>query len=79
MSDHQPTPTAEQIAALRSFAARNGRYWKRELNLKWFNGRDADEPEACYLRQVRNILGPTWLHQFSFKDYEQKQEGSDAA
>lgn len=62
MTDKIATP--EQLQALVDFSKRHGRYWKRELNLMWFNGRDADEPNGHLLRQVRNQLGPTWLHHF---------------
>lgn len=55
------TATAEQIAALVSFAARHGRTWKSKLSAMWLNGRDSYEPEGSVLRSVRNGLGPTWL------------------
>ena len=54
-------PTAEQIEALRAFAARYGPQWKSKLNLLWANGGDEREPDAPLLRQVRNQLGPSWL------------------
>jgi hypothetical protein len=27
----------------------------------WFDGRDANEPDGGYLRQIRNQFGPSWL------------------
>ncbi len=33
--------TAEQKAALRAYALRNGRFWKRRLWAAWINGSDA--------------------------------------
>jgi hypothetical protein len=53
--------TPKQEAALIRFARDNGRSWKRELNLMWFDGRDANEPDGGYLRQIRNQFGPSWL------------------
>jgi hypothetical protein len=53
--------TPEQEAALVRFASDNGRKWKQALNLAWFDGSDANEPDGCYLRQVRNQFGPSWL------------------
>jgi hypothetical protein len=58
------TPNEQQITALRAYAARNGRSWKRKLLDAWMTGRDEREPEASYLRQVRNQFGPSWLTRF---------------
>lgn len=54
-------PNEEQLAALRAFASRHGRYWKQALMQAWLNGKDANEPNGHLLRQVRNELGPAWL------------------
>ncbi len=54
-------PTAEQIQALQSFAARHGRAWKSKLAVMWATGRDDYEPQGGILRSIRNGLGPTWL------------------
>ncbi len=56
------TLTDEQHDALQAFANRFGANWKERLSDYWMNGRDASEPKGNYLRQVRNQLGPTWLH-----------------
>lgn len=61
MSKH---PTAEQLRAVDRFALKHGRYWKRELRLAWYTGRDAEEPEGHLLRQVRNNFGPPWLEKY---------------
>lgn len=61
MSGATASPTSEQLAAVKAFAARHGRYWKRALNNAWFNGSDAREPDGALLRQVRNQFGPSWL------------------
>ena len=53
--------TAEQKAALRAYALRNGRFWKRHLWAAWINGADAREPEGAVLRQIRNAHGPSLL------------------
>ena len=44
----------ESEQALRSFAARKGRYWKAKLYDLWCNGRDYYEPEGATLRAIRN-------------------------
>lgn len=52
-------PTAEQIEALRAFAAKHGRTWKSKLIDAWTGwGNIQDGP---ILRGVRNEFGPTWL------------------
>lgn len=56
--------TAADIQALKAFAARHGRYWKRTLSDMWMNGRDENEPNGAALRDIRNRLGPSWLHNF---------------
>ena len=61
--------TADQLAALRTFADANGRNWKSKLNLAWYHGRYSDyngADDACSLQQVRNSFGPSWLVKFSF-------------
>ena len=61
----KPNPAAnlssEQKAALRAYALRNGRFWKRRLAAAWMNGRDADDPEGPILRQIRNAGGSSLL------------------
>jgi len=54
--------TPEQIEALQSFAKRNGRCWKSKLCTLYMSGRDADQPEGPFLRQVRNTIGPSGLY-----------------
>lgn len=58
----QPNP--EQLAALKAFAKRHGRHWKRALHNAWLDGRDAREPGGALLRQIRNQFGPQWLQRF---------------
>ena len=53
--------TAEQKAALRAYALRNARFWKRRLWVAWIDGSDAKEPEGAVLRQIRNTHGPSLL------------------
>ena len=65
MEDHQPN--AEQIAAVRNFAARWGREWKSKLRESWMSGYPAIERqtgEMHLLQQVRNRFGSRWLHTF---------------
>lgn len=52
------TPTAEQVAALKAYAAKNGRTWKSKLLADWMGARIS---EGAILRSVRNDFGPTWL------------------
>jgi hypothetical protein len=62
------TPTAEQLAALRTFANDNGRNWKSALNHAWSTGDWSHDyaDNSGLLQQVRNQLGPRWLARFSF-------------
>ena len=53
------TPTESQIAALRSYAAEHGRYWKAKLLHDWL--KDVSEGE---LQAIRNAFGPSWLLTF---------------
>ena len=55
----------EHRAALKAYALRNGRFWKRKLLAAWSTGRDADEPEGPFLRRIRNRHGPSLLQGLS--------------
>lgn len=57
----QNQPTAEQLEAVRAFAARHGSDWREALAQAWWTGRDASQPGGHLLRQVRNTCGPSWL------------------
>jgi len=63
--------TAEDIAALRSFAIEHGPKWKSELSLDWYHARLShcrDIPErGSILHSLRNDLGPAWLDSFAFE------------
>ena len=72
----KPELTADQLAAIVAFAASNGRDWKRKLNDAWLNGRDANEPNGHFLRQVRNTLGPQWLVGFKLPAMETKPKST---
>ena len=63
MSQRNPQPifNANQTDALRTFAKRNGRRWKSQLLALWVDGQDWREPEAPFLRQIRNTVGPSGL------------------
>ena len=61
------TLTADQLAALRTFAAANGRRWKSALRDCWASGNYNRYPGtvgAPMLQQVRNTFGPSWLVAF---------------
>ncbi len=62
MKNQRVNPTPEQTSALQAFANRNGRHWKSKLLTLWMDGQDWREPEAPFLRQVRNEIGPSGLH-----------------
>jgi len=51
-----------QYEALICFADLHGRNWKSKLRDCWeignYNGFDGD----CYLQQIRNSFGPSWLY-----------------
>jgi len=53
--------SAEERAALRAFASRNGRTWKAALRQKWAYDPNLSGP----LRALRNRLGPRWLASFT--------------
>ena len=69
-STKRSTLTAEQLAALRTFAQDNGRNWKRELNHAWSTGDWSHDyaDNSGLLQQVRNTFGPSWLVKFSFNN-----------
>jgi len=64
------TLSAEQIAALRTFAQDNGRNWKSDLNHAWSTGDWSHDyaDNAGLLQQIRNTFGPSWLVKFSFNN-----------
>jgi hypothetical protein len=53
--------TAEQKAALKAYARRNGWFGKRRLIADWLTGHDVDAPEGAILREIRNACGPSVL------------------
>lgn len=60
-------PSEEQIKALQTFAAHNGRTWKSALCFCWETGRYKDfngVERSDLLQQIRNSLGPSWLTRF---------------
>jgi hypothetical protein len=61
----------EQEKALRDFAAKYGRNWKSKLNYKWMSGHDYREEGGCYLRQVRNQFGPSWLVRYKLPEAQE--------
>lgn len=64
-------PSVEQLEALRTFAAANGRNWKSNLRQAWMTGiydEYAGTGRRDLLQQVRNAFGPTWLVRFRLPD-----------
>lgn len=65
MTKPKPSPTPEQLEALKYYARVHGRYWKSSLSAAWASGQDVNERDGALLRQIRNTLGPSWLRQFN--------------
>lgn len=74
-----PSPTYltnDQARALYHFAWENGRTWKSKLLMAWENacqdlpynfqykGTGPVFEYRCYLQQIRNSLGPSWLKNY---------------
>jgi len=71
MKTDKPTPTAEQIAAVKTFAAKHGRNWKMALRFAWSTGHypfPSIAPEPALLQQLRNDFGPRWLMAFRLEN-----------
>ncbi len=58
MNERNPV-TADEIAALRAYAAKHGRTWKATLLGVWAG--QAPYDDAGILRRIRNSRGPSWL------------------
>lgn len=60
--------TVDQFNAVRAWAEAYGRTWKSELSRSWMTGNYHGHNEiSCYLQQVRNQHGPSWLVKFNLK------------
>lgn len=57
-------PNAEQIDALREWAALYGRNWKSALRTAWMDVEYKGFEKGYLLQQVRNTFGPSWLVRF---------------
>lgn len=64
MPDLEPL-TADELAELRRYAAKNGRAWKSRLRAAWMSGGNEDGTGGI-LRTLRNTHGPGWLERFRF-------------
>ena len=64
MRRHEPLPplTDRQVNALRDYAVRHGRSWKRILNDAWMG--EAPHDDGPILSRLRNTHGPTWLDRY---------------
>lgn len=58
------TPNAEQLEALKQYAAWAGSRWKASLRTDWFRAGSLWDGPYHLLHQLRNNLGPSWLAQF---------------
>ena len=62
---------ADELEALKTFAAENGKKWKEVLAFKyWYNARvyrANDGKERPALHRLRNDLGPSWLAKFKLE------------
>ena len=70
---YQPKPPcAEQISAVKRFAAAHGRWWKHELRYCWETGRystsGVPSEDVPWLQALRNVQGPKWLTRFNVRN-----------
>jgi hypothetical protein len=63
VEEDYPPLMMQQIQALRDYAGRHGRPWKRHLCREWMNA--TAEP---LLHRLRNTHGPSWLDKFKLPD-----------
>lgn len=61
MTNQTAPLTPDQAQALRDYAQRHGRTWKRQLNHAWMTGQFWPGDAAPLLQQIRNSHGPAWL------------------
>jgi hypothetical protein len=57
-------PTAEEAAALATFAVEYGRKWKSYLRRAWETGWYNTAADVAALQSLRNRLGPSWLTKY---------------
>jgi hypothetical protein len=59
-------PNSDQLNALRAAKTFWGRNWKQELGNRWLVSRYPDSLDECicFLQQVRNQGGPSFLQRF---------------
>lgn len=68
-NQNRKEPSAEELAALRTYAAEHGRHWKEALWASWMNGGDhLRQSDGAALQRLRNRLGPSWLAQYRLPD-----------
>ena len=67
-------PTAEQLAALASYAKSYGRQWKANLRQSWMTGNYLAGDNAPALQQIRNTFGPSWLVRFKLPTEQPKPQ-----
>ena len=69
-------PDADELKMLRAYADHHGRRWRKHLEMDWQTGRDVAIGDrllpgmGCYLRRLRNRLGPRWLAKFELEEEE---------
>jgi len=67
----RPALLAAQRDALLAYAKENGRDWKSKLAVDWSFARARIRGEhSPELQQVRNKLGPSWLHSVTLEQIE---------
>src|SRR5262245_17301727 len=79
MTKIYPALTTIEFSALRAFARRQGRFWKRDLLQMW---QSASYPLHCQtsntagtLQALRNTHGPGWLQHFHFSKRKPPEAG----
>ena len=72
MKKRKITLTDEQLDALQKMRRKYRKTdWKRKLMDLWRTGEDVNylpDDAGCYLRQIRNHVGPSGLDQLEIKD-----------
>lgn len=68
---HAFTLTTEQRAAVRAYAAENGRSWKEKLCGDWLrSAARVNGQHSPILQGLRNTAGPSWLNVVTLADLE---------
>lgn len=67
-------PSSEQMQALIEWSEYKGRAWKQALRDAWMTGDYDSFEKSNFLQQLRNSFGPSWLTQFSLRQFNTVHE-----